>query len=205
MRKLVLMLGLLLPVAIFAQTDYLRYTGKGKVVFANGESAVGIVAYDLFAPGKVAILPENDSKTSRYNSDEVKEFTIDGEHYYSLKTKSGEIKVANNHIFLKSLVPDSFKMKVLLGEAQPPVSTTENVPIVRTYYALMPGDETAYALNELKFTPFKKVAGYLSDCPAIVEKINTKEKGFSLPLVATDEIRLEVFKKVAAEYHSCQK
>lgn len=200
MRKIVIMLSLLWSCMLFAQSEY---KGPGKVVLSSGETLTGLVDYELTQPGRVHILPDGLDKWAKYKSDEVKEFTVDGKNYLPYKVKGGEVQIGNTFLFLRLMVPADYKLKILVSETLPPVYSAGDPPD-KMYYAVIPGDETAYALSDLKFTPFKKMAGYLSDCQDIVDKINSKDKDHFVPLASTDEIKLKIFLNVANTYQICQ-
>lgn len=200
MRTIAVMLSLLWSCLTFAQSEY---KGPGKVVLSSGETLTGTVEYQLTEPGKVQILPEGQEKWGKYKSDEVKEFTVNEMHYLPYKVKGGEVKIGNTFLFLRLMVPADFKLKILISETLPIVYTVGASPD-KMYYAVIPGDETAYALSDLKFTPFKKMAGYLSDCQVIVDKINQKDKDHFVPLASTDEMKLKIFLNVSNTYQFCQ-
>lgn len=188
----------------YAQNEFVCYSGPGKIILTSGEIVTGKVSYYLYAPARVEITPEGQTKDVKYKCDEVKEFSVVDKQYFSVKMKGGAVSIGNGEAFGRLLTSDDSKIKVYISETQPTVVVNSNFDVTTSYYASVPGDETAYALSDLKFTPFKKVAKYLEDCPSIVTKINNKEKGFTFPMVTTDEARLDVMLNVAREYQACK-
>jgi len=187
-----------------SQTDFICYSGPGKVVLNNGETITGNVEYCLSSPARVRILPDGKSDDMKYKSSEVKEFNVGDKQYLSLELKGGAVSVGSDLQFAQLMTPADSKIKVLMSETQSTVVVNNNFAVTTSYYALVPGQEAAYALSDIRFTPFKKMTKYVEDCPVIVEKINNKEKGYFIPMVTTDEARKEVFLKIAMEYQNCK-
>ncbi len=206
MKKLSIFLSLVAVFSLssFAQTDFICYSGQGKVLLASGETVTGKVSYCLSTPSRVDITPEGQSKDVKYKCDEVKEFTVEDKQYLSVKMKGGAVTIGSGESFGRLLTAADSKIKIFLSETQPTVVVGGNFAVTVSYYASVPGDETAYALSDLKYTPFKKMVKYIADCPSLVEKINNKEKDFSIPMLTTDEARLVVFTNVAREYQQCK-
>jgi hypothetical protein len=193
-----------MTIAAFAQNDFVCYTDNGKLVMASGQIIEGKVQYCLTSPAKVFVTPAGATKDVKYKCDEVKEFNIDEKQYISISLKGGDVSIGSGKQFARLLTPADFKVKLLISETQPAVVTGNNYAITVSYYCQVPGAENANALSDLKFTPFKKMAKYLVDCPAIATKIENKEEGYSLPMMTTDDARKDVFLKIAGEYQNCK-
>ncbi len=204
MKKLLfVVLGFLIAmISVFSQTDpadlFIRYEGDGKLILTSGETINGKVEFDVTTPARVEILVDSQEKATKYKSDEVKEFTVGEKHFFSVKMKGGAVSVGNSAAFAQLITPVDAKIKIYLFEEQ-------TVTYTKSYYVSIPGDETAYGLTDLKFTPFKKIIAYVKDCQLVVDKINAKEKGFWIPLTATDEMRKEVFLNVSNTHFNCNK
>jgi hypothetical protein len=186
-------------VTAFSQTDdiIIRYKGDGKLVLTTGETINGKVEFLPSSPGKVEIIPEGQEKETRYKYDEVKDFTVGDKHYFSVKMKGGAVQVGNSTYFAQLITPEDARIKMYMFE-------TQDLGVSKSYYASIPGDETAYALTDLKFTPFKKIIEYVKDCQTLVDKITAKEKGYSIPLTATDDMRKEVFMNISTTHYNCK-
>jgi hypothetical protein len=196
---------LLLSIGAFAQSDFVCYSGNGKVIMKSGDVIEGKVEFCLSYPGKVYVTPAGATKDTKYKCDEVKEFNIDDKQYVSLSCKGGAVTVGSDKAFVRLLTPVDYKLKLYISETQPAVVTDNNYAKTVMYYCQIPGDtDAAYALSDLKFTPFKKMAKYIADCPAIATKIENKEEGYTVPMMTTDEARKEVVLKIANEYQTCQ-
>jgi len=193
-----------LSMSAYAQNDFIYYSGPGKIVLASGETVTGKVNYGLSSPAKVEIIPDGQTKYVKYKCDDVKEFSVEDKQYLPVKMKGGAVTIGSGLAFGRLLTPADSKIKIFISETQNTVVVNNNFTITTSYYASVPGDETAYALSDLKFTPFKKMAKYVESCPSLVAKITAKEKGYSYPMVTTDEARLEVFVNVARENQDCK-
>ncbi len=198
-------LCLLTSLGVNAQTDFVCYSGNGKATLKSGEVIEGKIEYCLSYPGKVYVTPAGATKDTKYKCDEVKEFNIDDKQYVSLSCKGGAVTVGSDKAFVRLLTPADYKLKLYISETQPAVVTDNNYAISVMYYCQIPGDtEAAYALSDLKFTPFKKMAKYIADCPSLATKIESKAEGYTVGMVTTDEARKEVILKIAGEYQTCQ-
>lgn len=200
-KTLWVILGFLFTMTFsFSQTPddiIVRYKGDGKLVLSSGETINGAIEFRPNTPARVEILLENQEKVTRYKSDEVKEFTVGDKHYFAIRMKGGAVTIGNSASFAQLLTPVDAKIKLYLFEVQ-------EVGVSKSYYASIPGDEMAYGLTDLKFTPFKKIIEYVKDCQPVVDKITAKEKGYWIPLTATDEMRKEVFLNVSNDHYSCK-
>jgi hypothetical protein len=198
-------LGVFLVVGLYAQTDFVCYSGTGKVTMKTGEVLEGKVEYCLSYPGKVYLTQVGATKDTKYKCDEVKEFNIDDKQYVSISCKGGAVSVGSDKQFARLLSPVDYKIKLYISETQPSVVTDNNYSKTISYYCQLPGEtEAAYALSDMKFTPFKKMAKYIADCPSIATKIESKAEGYTVPMITTDEARKEIFMKIADEYQNCQ-
>ncbi len=189
--------------SLFAQSDYISYSGQGKVVLTDGTEVTGKVVFWIYTPARVHVTPEGAKDDTKYKSDDVKEFTIEDKVYASIELKGG-ISVGNNKVFALLLTSPDAKLKVFKVETQPTVSTGGSVPVTTSYYAMIPGETAAYGLSEMKFNPAKKLAKILADCPALAEKINSKTENYFYPMITTDEFRLKIFLNLSEEYQKCK-
>ena len=189
----------------YCQTEFICYSGNGKMELASGEIIEGTIEFCLSSPAKVRIVQTEQTEKEKYKSDEVKQFNIEDKHYLSVSLKGG-VSVGNSDQFARVLTPADWKVKVFMTETQPSVvvSVSGEIPITVSYYCSIPGDNNLYELSNMKFTPFKKMAKYLADCPSVAAKINNKEEGYFVSMIATDAARKEVFLNVAKEYQNCK-
>jgi hypothetical protein len=206
MKKLfnLIFIGAVFTLSAFAQTDYVSYSGPGTIVLTSGETLNGKVTYWLYAPAKVHFLADGKEKDTKYNCDEVKEFAVDGKQFLSVKMKGGAVTVGSGEAFGRLLTAADAKIKIFVSETQPAVVVGNDFSITTSYYASVPGEATAYALSDIRFTPFKKMAKYVEDCTVLADKITNKEKDFTYPMMTTDEARLVVFTNVSREYQQCK-
>lgn len=193
---------LVAPLAAFSQ-DFVEYSSDGKVILANGSEIIGTVRYMPTSPGKVFVTPNGSTEKEKYKAVEVKEFTVQGFTYHSIKT-GGEINVGKDGAFGRILNQPDSKIKIYLCESQPSIVAGAIPPPDKSYYASLPGEPEALNINGGKFMPFKKITKYLADCPDLVSKIEGKTEGYTYPMMTTDDVRLKVFLKVAEEYQSCK-
>jgi hypothetical protein len=206
MKKSILTLiaCLFLSLALVAQSDFVHYKGKGQALLKDGTTVTGFIEYCLEFPGKVYVTPEGQSKDTKYDADDVKSFNIDDKQFVSVKAAdaaAGPPKVT----FLRFLTPADYKIRILIQETQPVIVSNNDFTITTTYFCMLPGDDAnAYAVGEMKFVPFKKMNNYIANCPALVARIEAKDKEVYVPSITTDDIRREVFLKVAEEYQNCK-
>lgn len=186
-----------------AQTGQSEYSGAGMVTLLDGSEVRGVVTYYPSSPGKVFVKKDGEEKSEKYKAKDVKEFTLSDLHYYSIIAKGG-VDIGSDGAFGRLLNSPDSKIKLFLCESQSNIVVGSTPPVDQSYYALVPGETAAYTLSGMKFTPFKKMANIVADCPDLAKKITGKEEGYFCPMMTTDDYRLKVFLKVAEEYSNCK-
>lgn len=77
------------------------------------------------------------------------------------------------------------------------------------YFIQLPGDSTTiFDVTSSKFTPKfnEKMSSYVQDCPALAEKISSKNKDYFYPFLMSDNSpkRKAVLLQIINEYNSCK-
>ena len=67
-----------------------------------------------------------------------------------------------------------------------------------------PNENYAEPLTGMHFSPSKKLAKLVADCPDLAAKIENKEEGYTYPTISADDARLDIFMRIAEEYHKCK-
>jgi len=192
---------------LFAQTqeEEIIYTGLGKIVFADGTIKEGEVYHSRVNQRKVSLKSSGDAETIK--TKDLKEFFIGDLHFVGVKAASAGVNELDFAI-LKSAENAKVKLYEVCWQQNVGTSSGGNnflFTTYREYYAQFPSMDNIKPVGDVTFMPFpKKVSKLVESCPELAKKIAEKEKGYTIGLVSTDEMKLEVFSRIATEYESCK-
>ncbi len=202
----------------FASPNYLA-DKDCKLVLLDGTEKPGKLTIQ-FETGHDAnnsvILKSSNNVVEKILIDSIQFYQIGKEVFYpkEINLESYEIPYkdnlylpgAKNILFVKALTDQNAKIS-LFELFQPKTKTSDGFDhydyflSIRNQPRLMATDLG----NKLFFPNFsEKMSNIVSDCPSLSEKIKAKEKGYSLSQISVDMKRLEVFKKIIAEYNNCK-
>ncbi|HUX54576.1 MAG TPA: hypothetical protein VMV56_09195 [Williamwhitmania sp.] len=200
-RTAFVVLLLMIAISAFSQTEFVAYNGIGKVILNTGDTIQGVVDYKICYPGSVRVTPDGEKKREFHDND-TKEFFVKGRHYYSVNS-SGQIGSSSMFVYL--LNSETSKIKLFMYEQQPIVVTNNDFTATTDYYILLPGETNVISLGDLKLMPFnKKMSKFVESCPVLAKKILDKEDGYKVGMLTTPMAKIEILKKIAAEFDACQ-
>jgi hypothetical protein len=204
MKTLTIIFSLFTSITL-AQTQEpeIEYHGPGKVVLEDGSEKNGEVYHSRVNQRRVVFKGTGDEEVFKVK--DVKEFFINDLHFVKLQTPA--VGVNDPDFAILKTRPDA-KIKLYevcwqhnVGEG----SENPHFPTYRDYYAQFPSQEKIKAIDDVTFMPFaKKVSKMVESCPALSKKIADKEDGYSLGLVASEDMRLAVFTRIAEEFEQCE-
>lgn len=178
------------------------YEGQGTITLESGDVLTGEVVYRPNTQGHVRFKGEGMDKFEKQKLNDVASFTVDG-NSWETKINKGAI-AANNRYFMQALSSTDSKIKVYKYEQQAKVGSDNNFPITTEYFVQIDDSKEVLAVGHLKFTPFKKVAKLVSDCPDLAKKIEKKSSGYKIGLISSDLMKAEMFQKISNEYAECK-
>ena len=185
---------LLLTRSVQAQIDISNYFGQGQITLKDGTVLQDSMQYYLTSPDKIYMIEKETDERTEFRAADIKDFTLNHRQYFPISTRTGKI-------FAMLLTEVKGKFKVYVCEIQSAIS---GAALQKEYFVLAQGDNVAYKLTGPKYTPSKKLADLVSDCPELSQKIKNKEDNYTYPKKATDADRIEVLLKVAKDYQKCQ-
>jgi hypothetical protein len=191
----------------FAQTQEAEiiYSGPGKAILEDGTIKEGELYHSRVTQRRVGF--KSDGVEETFKSNEIKEFYINNLHFVKVQSAALGVKDPDFAI-VKSSEGAQVKLYEVcwqhnIGKAignEAPQFTT-----YRDYYAQFPTQKQIKPLGDVTFIPFaKKVSKLVESCPPLSEKIAGKEKGYSIGLVASDEMKLEVFARISEDFENCK-
>ena len=153
----------------------------------------------------IEFTPEGISEKQNVPLNDIIGYKI-GTAFYALKKVDINMNGVNRLLFLKRLTPDNSKIQLYeLHESGKANNTGEDL---YSYYLSLQGFDPLETINTrgIKLLPSfdEKMSQIVADCPALAEKIRSKEKGYFLPFVSFS-IRKhpEVLLRIINEYNSC--
>ena len=182
------------------------YTGAGKIVLETGEELEGEIQHSRLTQMSVTV-KNASGETKRFKVGDVKNFTIGTIYFERVKTPKIAIKDSDFAILLSDpasrirVYEVCWQENISMGAA----AAANEWPTNREYYVLFPSVGQLKDFSNIAFIPFvKKVSKLVEDCPALSERIQKKEKGYFLGLIATDQDKQNVFVNIANAYAACK-
>lgn len=161
------------------------------------DSLMGTIKYNELTGGGVT-LTDASGKSKRYTAKEVAGFKTQtpSKVFYSVKSDG----LDKSMMFYEDITPNGGKKLKLVK------SFIQDGVIISGDQVKGKWENQLYspATKKLLGSNFKKVAEQLKDCPALADKITTKQKGYYFGLMSTPFQQDEVFKNIVTEYNTCQ-
>lgn len=181
---------------------------QGTMYMQNGEIRKGLITvsleHDLPSDNFIDLIPENDTVPTKINFADIKYYTI-GNDTYVPKIVDLFLKGDYHYLFLKRLTTANDKMQFY--ELDQKYKSNDAGEETSYYFISFPNFSRyeAIDINSIKLIPeFDiKMSNYLSDCPAIAEKIKTKQQGYYYTFMSLRDKKLEVIKRIVKEYNEC--
>jgi len=179
------------------------YLKNGKVMNGNLE----IRSFDQFSSVQKITFKENGTNSYQwFYPPDIEGIYFNGARY-SLKLVPA-MDMWNKHAykFLKNITPNDGKLQLFEDEYTQQNSFGQIEKVSKLYIKLARNNEVFDAQSDLFVPNFnEKVSRFLSDCPAVSQKILTKEKDFSYAFVNQgDTQRKQVWMSIAFEYNNCK-
>lgn len=157
-------------------------------------------------PSYVEFKPDGKDSSQRIPLDQISGYRLETT-FYALKTVDISMNGFQRLLFLRQLTPDNSKIALYeLHESGQANATGESL---YSYYLSLPGAKPRETVNTrgAQIIPgFEvKMSQIVADCPALAEKIRTKEKGYFIPFVSFGvKKHPEVLLRIIDEYNHCQ-
>lgn len=189
------------PASLTLNTGVLL-NGKINVKITNNYYAAEIVE---FAEG-------TDKEYKFYKLKDIKLLYINGSNYY-VKTIAGYNTNNNRDAqrFVKEISQPGGRMTLYENETITKNTTTNATETKTQFFVQLPNEPNneIYNIESSKFTPKfdEKMSSYVQDCPALVEKIRSKNKDYFYPFLLSDNSvrRKAVLLQIINEYNSCRR
>ena len=201
--------------AAWFETPNDLYNINGTVYLTNGKTVDGKLSVDDGWDGVVKVYLPGEKRPQRYKYDEVEGYRIRNEYYELKEIRDGSALSRRYRLhFMKRLTPDDSKIHLYeyldkstsySGYRRTRPTTT----LEKNYYVQLPSEkyDGVWDISMSKFVPNfdEKMSEIVHDCPALSQKIASKEKGYFYPLVGlSDEKRVDVLWDIITEYNKCR-
>jgi hypothetical protein len=202
MKKSFLLLTLSFLFVIAGKSQFVEYNGLGKVCLISGDTVSGYLSHSPSSSNSVFITPDGEKKAVKYKPEELSGFSILDKTWFTEVLKG----LGSVPHFVQAVNPVDYKIRLYLYETQNSITTGGVAEFKQNYYVFFPGKESAISIGDLSLRPIdEKISELVSDCAELSLKIKNKEKGYFFGAISSDEMKLEVFKTIAAEYQTCNR
>jgi hypothetical protein len=173
----------------------------------NGKISVKIIN-EYYGAERVRFAEGTKKEYKDYKLDEIKSLFINGANYF-VKTIVGNSFNRDIKKFVKEISQLGGRMALFENETVTK-NTNNNIKETSTEYFIQLPNSTSdiYSVLSSKFTPKfdEKMSGYVQDCPALAEKIKSKDKDYFYPFLLSDNSirRKAVLLQIINEYNSCK-
>ena len=157
-------------------------------------------------PSYVEFAPDGKDSAQRIPLSQILGYRI-GTTFYALKIVDIYMNGFQRLLFLQRLTPDSSKIHLYeLHESGQANATGESV---YSYYLSLPGFDARETINThgTRLLPGfeEKMSQMVADCPALAEKIRSKENGYFIPFTSFKASKHpDVLLRIINEYNQCQ-
>jgi hypothetical protein len=181
---------------------------NGTIYFEDGTVKKGMITILLENAypevNVIKFIPEGDTISRDINIKEIKSYFIDGNTYMP---KLIYLDFKEHHfLFVKRLTGENARMQ--LYELHQLYKSTSDGQETTDYFISLPSFSKYEVtdINSIKLIPLFdiKMGDYVSDCPALANKIRSKEKRYYYTFTALRPKKLEVIERIVKEYNSCK-
>jgi hypothetical protein len=174
----------------------------------NGKVSVKITN-NYYNTERVLFAEGAEKEYKKYTLAEVKSLYINGATYY-VKTIVSTGNSRNVQRFVKEISLPGGRMALYENEV---VTRNDNASTNETklqYFVQLPNatSNEVYNIATNKFTPNfdDKMSSYVQDCPALAEKIKSKDKAYFYPFLVNDNSprRKSVLLQIINDYNNCK-
>lgn len=202
MQKITFVIAMLLINLTVSAQDFVHYRDNGTITLKDSSIIEGDLYYSLSYPGHVRLVqPGRDDKL---RPEEMIGFQIGDMVFKTILAKDAISLTGKGYMFARLLNPDCTKIQVYKSETQAIIAVNNNAEITTSYYVFMPEVGQALPVGDLKFMPSRKIAKYVTQCPDLASKLASKDKDYSVGMISSDQMRVNLFLKIAREYEACK-
>lgn len=182
---------------------------SGTLYLQNGKTVEGklVVQTDNFLGSPVKLFTEDDKKPMQFNLSAVKGYSVNNQLYELKEIKEG-LSLGRRLFFMRRLTPENSRMHLYEFMEKHTVNKTATRHD-KEYFVQFPGEQAnqVHAAHGSRFVPGfdEKVSDLVADCPTLSKKIRERKDGYFYAQVSVfPEKKVEVLRKIIAEYNECE-